>query len=100
MYGQDTPTSGMDMYDRAMSQLWAEVTLDDDHSYAEWTMNGMENAATAGIGSGAFVGGAAVNGGKKAADTMMSSGADFNDWAQGLSDPIDGVYPYTRDDEL
>jgi hypothetical protein len=88
------------MLHNGSEQLAHEMYLDDENSYAEWVMNGMEDTVEVTVGAGAMVGGAAYRGGKKAGQTMLDAGYDYNDWAQGLSDPDTGVYPYTRDDEI
>lgn len=98
LWGRDNDDPGpwTEFADSAHNQVAYEATLDDEHSYAEGTMNGMENVATAGVGAGALVGGTAYSGGKKAGKSMLEGGRNGHDWAQGLSDPEDGVRPYTR----
>lgn len=92
LYG-DENDEYVQWFNDVCNQGGAEMTLDDENSYAEGFMNGIENVGTAGIGAGAFVGGAAYNGGKKVGRSCLDAGSNYNEWAQGLGDDL---YPRTR----
>lgn len=94
-YDDDSHGPWSDFATEASNFSANELSMDDT-SYNQRTCEGVASMVTAGVGSGAFVGGAAYSGAKSAGTSMVEGTQDFNEWSQGLSDPEDGVYPYTR----
>lgn len=95
-YADDSHGPWSDFATNASNFLGNEMVMDDS-SLNQRACVSTANVATAGVGAGAMVGGAAASAG----ESMISAGQDFNEYMQGLSDPHTGIRPYTayRDED-
>lgn len=57
---------------------------------------GVSEVTGTAFGAAASAGSSMLDGASRAGASMLDSAEDFNEWAQGLSDPETGIRPYTR----
>ena len=71
---------------------------EDNLAFRDGSLTGRasNSVLAAGAASASCLGGAASS----AYEGAWDRGEAFNEWAQGISDPETGIYPYTRDDKV